>query len=125
MRKIASIVSGAALLWACIGPYTETGGATEASAGSSSTGTTGATEPGTGSSTMTMPTTSASSTGGSTGGTPGGCADTAPPDEPIAWDRGQPDISGCATIRGLREVRAIMHLHSHHSHDACDGEPMP
>src|SRR5690606_23831422 len=48
-----------------------------------------------------------------------------PPDEPIGWDKGQPDIAGCGAVRGLREVRAIMHLHSHHSHDACDGEPQP
>lgn len=127
MRKIASIVSGAALIWACGGGGGGTEGATEATTGTSSTATTATTGESTGASTSTStgtPTTGDSSTGSSTG-VMGGCGETAPPDEPIAWDRGQPDISGCATIRGLREVRAIMHLHSHHSHDACDGDPQP
>lgn len=129
MRKIASIVSGAALIWACSG--VDGGGATEAT-----TGTTGST--GTGETTTVAATTGATTSTGSTGepttgesstgtttGVMGGCGETAPPAEPIAWDPGQPDISGCAEIRGLREVRAIMHLHSHHSHDACDGDPQP
>lgn len=65
--------------------------------------------------------------GGSSGGSTSGeaaCGDTAPPDAPIPWDRGQPDIAGCE-VRGFRDYRAILHLHTHHSHDACDGDPQP
>ena len=62
--------------------------------------------------------------GSSSGGEPAGCGDGAPADPPIAWDPGQPEISGCS-VRGQREYRAILHLHSHHSHDACDGDPQP
>jgi hypothetical protein len=43
---------------------------------------------------------------------------------PIPWDRGQPEIGGCLT-RGVRDYRAIVHIHSPHSHDACDGDPQP
>ena len=48
------------------------------------------------------------------------------PDAPLPapWDPGQPDIAGCQT-RGVRDYRAIVHLHSPHSHDACDGDPQP
>lgn len=42
---------------------------------------------------------------------------------PIAWDHGQPELN--RQVRGLREIRAIVHLHSHWSHDACDGDPQP
>ncbi len=42
---------------------------------------------------------------------------------PIAWDHGQPELT--RQVRGLREIRAIVHLHSHWSHDACDGDPQP
>lgn len=129
MRKWASIVSGALLIGACNGSGNETGAASETSTGTSSTGTTTGT---TGTTALpteptTAPTTTADETSTSSGttGVEGGCGETSPPAEPIAWDKGQPDISGCATIRGLREVRAIMHLHSHHSHDACDGDPQP
>lgn len=129
MREWASIVSGALLIVACNGSGSETGAASETSTGVMTTGTTmGTSETGTsGPTTTTVPTstTESDSTGTSTTGVEGGCGETAPPDEPILWDKGQPDISGCATIRGLREVRAIMHLHSHHSHDACDGDPQP
>ncbi len=52
------------------------------------------------------------------------CSDTAPAEPPRAWDPGQPDITGCE-VRGRRDYRAIVHLHSHHSHDACDGDPQP
>lgn len=90
----------------------------------SSTGSTGEVAPTTGAG----PTTGADTTGSTgeapTTGEPVACGDTAPPDTAIAWDPGQPDISGCA-VRGLRDYRAIIHVHSHHSHDACDGEPQP
>jgi hypothetical protein len=46
-----------------------------------------------------------------------------PPFEPIPWTRGQPELD--VSVRGLREVRAIVHAHSHWSHDACDSEPQP
>ncbi len=97
---------------------------------SASTGTTGSstTQP-------VTPTTSGTSEGlpstgdpsedpSSTGDEPVVCGDDVAPAQPIAWDRGQPDISGC-TVRGQRDYRAMIHLHSHHSHDACDGEPQP
>lgn len=121
MRKsVGSLIllGCAALTWAC-------GGAGGATVGASSTGEPATT--GTTGTTGEVPTTGGS-TGGSSGGTtgaPAGCGETAAPDEPIAWDRGQPDISGCGDVRGLREYRAILHLHSHHSHDACDGDPQP
>ncbi len=63
-----------------------------------------------------------------------GCPTEAPdpdptPEEPtpfevIDWDKSQPDISD-QTVRQFRELRAIAHLHSHWSHDACDGDPQP
>lgn len=116
MRKIVSIVGTVALGWACGGGGGGTGGASEgttaASTGTTAAASTGGTE---------VPTTGGS---GSTG-SEGACGETAAPGEPIAWDRGQPEISSCAPVRGLQEFRAIMHLHSHHSHDACDGEPQP
>lgn len=118
MRAIVGLLGGAALTLACSSGNPDgaseatTGSSTGAATGSATTGTTGGT---------TAPTTG----DGTTGGEAVGCGDTAAPAEPIAWERGQPDLSGCATIRGLREVRAIMHLHSHHSHDACDGDPQP
>ncbi|HRI10616.1 MAG TPA: hypothetical protein PKW35_22500, partial [Nannocystaceae bacterium] len=43
---------------------------------------------------------------------------------PRPWDPGQPEIAGCQ-VRGVRDYRAIVHLHSPHSHDACDGDPQP
>ena len=88
------------------GQPTSSGGGT--SSGGSATGT-GASE---------------GSSGGETSTGEVACGDTAPPDQPIAWDRGQPDISGC-DVRGYRDYRAILHLHTHHSHDACDGDPQP
>ena len=39
---------------------------------------------------------------------------------PIDWTRGNSILSIEST-----SIRAIVHLHSHHSHDACDGEPQP
>ena len=41
----------------------------------------------------------------------------------MAWTAGPPELS--RSVRGLREIRAIVHLHSHWSHDACDGDPQP
>ena len=51
------------------------------------------------------------------------------PEEPtpfavIDWDKSQPDISA-QSVGGFRELRTIAHLHSHWSHDACDGDPQP
>lgn len=43
---------------------------------------------------------------------------------PIAWPESPPALDA-APIRGFVEQRGIAHLHSHHSHDACDGEPQP
>jgi len=43
--------------------------------------------------------------------------------EPIAWSAGPPVLQAAA--RDWHEVRAIIHLHSPHSHDACDGNPQP
>lgn len=51
-----------------------------------------------------------------------------PPDPPYEvpdWDLGQPELGAEAERRGRRQVRAIVHLHSHWSHDACDGDPQP
>ena len=42
----------------------------------------------------------------------------------IDWEKSQPDIAQ-QDVRGFRELRAIAHLHSHWSHDACDGDPQP
>ena len=97
------------------------GGGSTSGAPTTSTGVAGTSSSG-GESTAGETTTSSSS-GGETTGEPA-CGDTAPPDEPIGWDRGQPDISGCE-VRGYRDYRAILHLHTHHSHDACDGDPQP
>ena len=49
--------------------------------------------------------------------------DDATPFEPGPWIREQPALD--IEVRGLRELRTITHLHSHWSHDACDGEPQP
>jgi hypothetical protein len=48
-----------------------------------------------------------------------------PPFEPGPWDIGQPTLGPDVSRRGLTQVRAIVHLHSHWSHDACDGDPQP
>ena len=51
-----------------------------------------------------------------------------PPEPPFApgpWDIGQPELGPETSRRGLNQVRAIAHLHSHWSHDACDGDPQP
>lgn len=111
----ALILCGGIVVSACGG----SGGGATATEATSEGGSGGTTGGGSSGGEATGPT-----TGGSTGEAVG-CGDTAAPAEAIAWDRGQPDISGCAQIRGLKEFRAIMHLHSHHSHDACDGDPQP
>lgn len=46
-----------------------------------------------------------------------------PPFVPVPWAKDTPELD--VTVRGLREVRAIIHSHSHWSHDACDGDPQP
>jgi hypothetical protein len=50
-----------------------------------------------------------------------------PPEEvpfaPIPWPDSPPTLD--RSERDWREVRAIVHLHSPHSHDACDGNPQP
>jgi hypothetical protein len=121
MRAIVGLLGGAALTLACGGGGSP-GSASETTAGSSSeAGTTG----GTGSTGSSGGATTGPTTGDGSTGEPVACGATAAPAEPIAWDRGQPDLTACAPIRGLREVRAILHLHSHHSHDACDGDPQP
>lgn len=44
---------------------------------------------------------------------------------PVPWTSALPDTDGFAPLRGLHARRAIIHLHSPWSHDACDGEPLP
>ena len=57
-------------------------------------------------------------------GTEAGLQDVAGPDlAPPKWQRGTPDASKLTVIRGLRVARGIIHAHSLHSHDACDGQP--
>lgn len=46
------------------------------------------------------------------------------PAQPIPWPLSPPPLDGLAH-RGFVEQRGIVHLHSHHSHDACDGDPQP
>jgi hypothetical protein len=59
----------------------------------------------------------------------GGCPGDATPDpeptpfEPVEWSRVAPRISH--QRRWLTELRAIVHLHSPWSHDACDGNGLP
>ena len=40
------------------------------------------------------------------------------------WSDDTPDLAD-VDVRGARPYRMIAHLHSPHSHDACDGEPQP
>ncbi|HEV8321744.1 MAG TPA: hypothetical protein VG389_09040 [Myxococcota bacterium] len=42
----------------------------------------------------------------------------------LEWDPRLPPTSRLATYRGLRPARGIIHLHTIHSHDACDGAPV-
>lgn len=61
------------------------------------------------------------------------CVDERPADSVPAVDPPVADVAWSATRAPLDEVspggrawrRGIVHLHSHYSHDACDGEPMP
>lgn len=39
------------------------------------------------------------------------------------WQWGNPELD--LRVRGREELRVIAHLHSHWSHDACDGDPQP
>lgn len=48
---------------------------------------------------------------------------TVPP-EPVPWSSVRPPLTETSAT-GLAWKRGIIHLHSHFSHDACDGEPMP
>lgn len=105
------------------------GGTAGETGGTGSGGTTTTTGPvvtgSSGSTSEVAPTTGGDpSTGESSGGEPAACGEGLPADPPIEWDPGQPAITGCS-VRGQREYRAILHLHSHHSHDACDGDPQP
>src|SRR5688572_18426334 len=120
----------AALVAACGGGVTgETTGETTGSGGSTeaqpttTSGSSSSTSSGSTSSGETGTTAEATTEATGTTGEPA-CGAGEPPAEPIAWDPGQPDIAGCE-VRGFRDYRAIIHLHSHHSHDACDGEPQP
>lgn len=45
------------------------------------------------------------------------------PPPPPAWPRDLPRAQVMGEARGFRAVRAIIHAHSVHSHDACDGVP--
>ncbi len=58
-------------------------------------------------------------------GTEAGLTDAASPDLPPSpkWQRGQVEASKLKVIRGLRVARGVIHAHSLHSHDACDGKP--
>lgn len=120
MSKSARLLA-ALVLASCGAP---TGGSSVSEGSSSGAASSGGSGSGTGPGGTTggteAPTTDASSTGAGAA-----CGDTAAPAEAIPWDQGQPEIASCAPIRGLQELRAIMHLHSHHSHDACDGDPQP
>jgi hypothetical protein len=49
-------------------------------------------------------------------------ADVSPPPEYV---REYPDTAEFAAPEGKRWARSIVHLHSTHSHDACDDEPRP
>ncbi|MBI2060294.1 MAG: hypothetical protein HYT87_11035 [Nitrospirae bacterium] len=53
-----------------------------------------------------------------------GCSSN--PSPPPAWEPGTPVAAAeLGTRRGYREARGIIHLHSVHSHDACDNNPLP
>lgn len=47
-----------------------------------------------------------------------------PADATFEMLRTQPGTSRLDTVRGLTIMRGIIHAHSVHSHDACDGEPV-
>jgi hypothetical protein len=55
-----------------------------------------------------------------------------PTEKPLASDTGEGTTdwnTGLSNLedgpRGWKDIRSIIHLHSPHSHDACDGEPQP
>ena len=58
------------------------------------------------------------------------CHDTATPRpattplEPVPWSSTRSPLEEHSPA-GLQWQRGLIHLHSHYSHDACDGEPMP
>ena len=51
------------------------------------------------------------------------CSDgQAPRPASVSWTPGRPiDTAELPAVRGMREYRGIVHLHSYLSHDACDG----
>lgn len=49
--------------------------------------------------------------------------DATAPFTPSEWQAGPPVMQGA--VRGREAIRIIAHLHSHWSHDACDGNPQP
>jgi len=51
--------------------------------------------------------------------------DVPTPDGPDDWTRSYPDAATHPAPEGMRWARSIVHLHSTHSHDACDGDPRP
>jgi hypothetical protein len=59
------------------------------------------------------------------GGDGGAVVDAAEPDvpRPPPWPRELPPARVMGEARGYRAVRTIIHAHSVHSHDACDGNP--
>ncbi len=118
-------VSRVALLFALgLGCGGATGSSASVGGSGTATGTTTLTE--SGSSGSGTDTGSTGSTGSSTSGEPEDPCEGpgAIGDGWIPWNRGQDRIDGCE-VRGVRDYRAIIHLHSPHSHDACDGEPQP
>lgn len=57
-------------------------------------------------------------------GTPAPPTDTGP--QAVAWSGGRvPAAEELANVRDFQPRRAIVHLHSTWSHDACDGDPRP
>jgi len=52
--------------------------------------------------------------------------DTVATSGPVPWSKLRPALdTQVDTVRGLHPRRAIIHLHSPWSHDACDGDPQP
>lgn len=54
-----------------------------------------------------------------------GTQETGTPSTERPWSGGLPDLAVLGEVRGFSHARAIVHLHSPWSHDACDGEPLP
>ena len=58
-------------------------------------------------------------------GAEAGLGDVGGPDlTPPKWQRGLTEAGKLKVVRGLRVARGIIHAHSLHSHDACDGQPL-